>query len=185
MITDIEIKFYKENGYLIIQNFLTEEKVDELDRNYDNLRKDLAKQASIDYSDYQQEISQIRDIWKYDKTYRDLILENEIAEAAPLLFEDKSCRLLHDHIINKPINNNSIIPWHQDYTYWPTDNPNGLSLWLSFSDLDKNGGVLEIVPQSHTWGEEAPVDFMNDAKDFSKYDIKSLTVNKGDLVILE
>lgn len=185
MITTNDIKFYKENGYLIIRDFLSTQKIDELNMNYNQLRKELAKQAFIKYEDYQKEISQIRDIWKYNEAFKNLILRDEIAKVAPVFFKDGSCRLLHDHIISKPLNNNGIVPWHQDYTYWPTDNPKGLSLWLSFSDLDKDAGVLEIIPKSHILGEEKPMDFINDVKEFSSSDVKYLTVNKGDLVVLD
>lgn len=185
MITKNDIQFYKENGYLIINNFLSKQKVNNLNANYDYLRKKLAKKSLIKYSDYQKEISQIRDIWKYDEVFKSLILKEEIAKITPLFFKEKSCRLLHDHIINKPLENNGTVPWHQDYTYWPTDNPNGLSLWLPFNDLDEKSGVLEVVPKSHLWGEKTPVDFINDTNDFSNYDVKYLTVNKGDLVVLD
>jgi ectoine hydroxylase-related dioxygenase (phytanoyl-CoA dioxygenase family) len=184
MITNQDLQFYKENGYLIIQNFLTSQKIDELSFKYDELRIKLADSAGIKFADYQAEISQVRDIWRFDDTFKKLILIEEIAITAPLFFEDNSCRLLHDHIINKPIGNNGIVPWHQDYTYWPIDNPNGLSFWLPFSDLDENAGVLEVVAKSHLWGEEAPVDFINDQKDFSTDDVRYLTVRKGDLVVL-
>ncbi len=184
MITNKDLQFYRESGYLIIRNFLSSNKLDELSSKYDELRIKLAKSAGIKFEDYQEEISQVRDIWRYDEMFKSLILDEEIAEAAPLFFEDKSCRLLHDHVINKPLGNNGTVPWHQDYTYWPVDNPNGLSFWLPFSDLDENAGVLEVVAKSHLWGEEAPVDFINDQKDFSNYEVISLTVKKGDLVVL-
>jgi len=184
MITNENLQFYKENVYLIIHEFLSSEKVDELSSKYDALRIRLANSASIKISDYQEEISQVRDIWKYEEAFKKLILDDEIAQTAPLFFEDNSCRLLHDHIINKPLGNNGTVPWHQDYTYWPIDNPNGLSFWMPFSDLDENSGVLEVVSKSHLWGEEAPIDFINDKKDFTNYDVKHLTANKGDLVIL-
>lgn len=185
MIAANDIQFYRENGYLVIHNFLPKQKINKLSINYDSLRKKLARQSSIKYSDYQKEISQIRDIWKHDEDFKNLILKEEIAEITPLFFRSKSCRLLHDHIINKPLGNNGTIPWHQDYTYWPTDNPNGLSAWLPFSDLDKNSGVLEVIPKSHLWGEQTPVDFINDTNDFSKSNITYVTVKKGDLVILD
>jgi len=110
-------------------------------------------------------------------------LQEEIAQLAPLFFEDQSCRLLHDHVINKPLGNDGVVPWHQDYTYWPVDNPHGLSVWLPFTTLDEHAGVLEVIPKSHQLGEEKPVDFMNDDQDFQEY--TSLTVKKGDVVILD
>lgn len=184
MITKEDLQFYNENGYLIIRNFLSTDKLDILSSKYDNLKSKLADLAGIKFDDYQKEISQVRDIWRHDATFKDLILNEEIAKVAPLFFEKKSCRLLHDHIINKPLGNNGIVPWHQDYTYWPVDNPKGLSFWLSFSDLDENSGVLEVIAKSHLWGEEAPVDFINDQKDFSNYEVITLAVKKGDLVVL-
>lgn len=185
LITTEQINFYKENGYLIISDFISPFKIDQLDASYTSLRKKLANQSSLLEQDYENEISQVRDIWKYDNYFEKLILEEEIANAAPLFFEEGSCRLLHDHIINKPIGNNGVIPWHQDYTYWPTDNPNGLSLWLPFSELDKDAGVLEVIPKSHLLGEKRPIDFMNDSKCFASDDVKFMTVKKGDLVVLD
>lgn len=184
MISSKEVNQYKTNGYLILPNFIAEDRIDELNSKYKLLRKKLAKRASIKFDDYENEISQIRDLWKLDNTFRDLILEKEIFELAPLFFEDNSCRLLHDHVINKPQGRNGVVPWHQDYTYWPVDNPGGLSFWLPFSDLGENSGIIEAVPRSHLWGEEKPIDFMNDTKNFDESNIKRLTVKKGDLVIL-
>jgi len=184
MISEKELSSYQTNGYLIIKNVLNRENIDELKSKYKLLRKSLASIASIDFEDYEREISQIRDLWKFDDVFRDLILEKEIAQLAPRFFKQNSCRLLHDHVINKPIGRNGVVPWHQDYTYWPTDNPNGLSFWLAFNDLDKDAGVLEVVPGSHLWGEEKPVDFMNDNKVFDESSTEKLAVNKGDLVIL-
>ncbi|WP_445716261.1 phytanoyl-CoA dioxygenase family protein [Flavobacterium sp.] len=185
MISESQLHFYKENGYLIINDFLSSEKIDELSASYLKLREKLSEQAGISFEDYQKEISQVRDLWRFNEDYKKLILEDEIAKTAPLFFEDNSCRLLHDHIINKPKGNNGTVPWHQDYTYWPVDCANGLSFWLPFSDLDANAGVLEVIPKSHLWGEELPVDFMNDAKDFSNQEVTFLEVKKGDLVVLD
>jgi ectoine hydroxylase-related dioxygenase (phytanoyl-CoA dioxygenase family) len=185
LITTEQLNFYKKNGYLIISNFISPFKLDQLNARYTALRKNLARQSFLLELDYENEISQVRDIWKYDKYFEKLILEDEIAHTVPLFFNEGSCRLLHDHIINKPIGNNGVIPWHQDYTYWPIDNPNGLSFWLPFSDLGSTSGVLEVIPKSHTFGEEQPIDFMNDVKYFSPNEIKYLTVKKGDLVVLD
>jgi ectoine hydroxylase-related dioxygenase (phytanoyl-CoA dioxygenase family) len=184
MITKNDLQFYNENGYLIIRNFLSEEKIKQLDLNYEQLRKKLAKQASIKYSDYQKEICQIRDLWRYDKGFQNLILKDEISKIVPTFFEEGGCRLLHDHFINKPIGNNGIVPWHKDYTSWPIDNSNGLSLWLPFNNLDENSGVLEVIPKSHLLEEDKPVDFINDTIEFADNEIIKLTVNMGDLVIL-
>ncbi len=184
MISQKEIDAYHEQGYLIIRNFISDEKVEQLRLRYHSLRKKLSEASNIQYEDYEREISQVRDIWKFDDDYRRLLLEDEIARAVPQFFANKSGRLLHDHIIHKPKGNNGIVPWHQDYTYWPVDQSNGLSFWIPLEDLDEQSGVLEVIPKSHSKGEEAPVDFINNQKQFPKNDIRFLTVNKGDLVVL-
>ncbi|MDA7762095.1 phytanoyl-CoA dioxygenase family protein [bacterium] len=184
MISEKVLSSYQSNGYVIIKNFLSDEKINDLTSNYNTLRKRLARKASIKFEDYENEIFQIRDLWKFNESFKNLILEMEISQLAPLFFTNDSCRLLHDHVINKPLGRNGIIPWHQDYTYWPVDNSNGLSFWLPFNDLDAYSGVLEVISGSHLWGEERPMDFMNDNKSFDENRTEKLAVNKGDLVIL-
>ncbi len=57
MISESQLHFYKENGYLIINDFLSSEKIDELSASYLKLREKLSEQAGISFEDYQKEIS--------------------------------------------------------------------------------------------------------------------------------
>lgn len=183
-ITKEQLDFYNENGYLILKNVFNADIIDTYNEAYKKLRIRFAKECNIAINDYENEVSQIRDLWHHDKTFNQLLLNSELPRIAYKLMGESSARLLHDHIINKTKGNNDDVPWHQDYTYWPIDNPNGLSLWLPFLDLDKNGGVLEVIPKSHLKGEQKPVDFINDKFEFAEEDIAKLEVNKGDLVVL-
>jgi ectoine hydroxylase-related dioxygenase (phytanoyl-CoA dioxygenase family) len=179
-----QIDFYNENGYLILKNIFNPDQIDSYINAYRELRKQFANECKIEIEDYEREISQVRDLWHHDTTFNNLLLKSRLPQVAATLMGASSARLLHDHIINKTKENNDDVPWHQDYTYWPIDNPNGLSLWLPFLDLDENGGVLEVIPKSHKTGEEKPVDFINDKLDFSNKPTIKLTANKGDIVVL-
>lgn len=179
-----QIDFYRENGYLVLKNVFNTEEVDNYNKAYRQLRVQFASECNIEIDDYEREISQVRDLWHYDTTFNHLLLKSKLPQIAIALMGQSSVRLLHDHIINKNKQNNEEVPWHQDYTYWPIDNPNGLSLWMPFMNLDENAGVLEVVPKSHIRGEERPVDFINDSKDFSNEATVKLSANKGDLVVL-
>jgi ectoine hydroxylase-related dioxygenase (phytanoyl-CoA dioxygenase family) len=183
-ITNQQIEFYNDNGYLVLKDVFKTDAIDSYDESYRKLRSRFAKECNIVFEDYEREISQIRDLWHHDETFNKLLLNSHLPSIASKLMGQTSSRLLHDHIINKTKDNNDDVPWHQDYTYWPIDNPNGLSLWLPFMNLDENGGVLEVIPKSHKKGEAKPVDFINDKLDFSKETTIKLEVNKGDLVVL-
>jgi ectoine hydroxylase-related dioxygenase (phytanoyl-CoA dioxygenase family) len=183
-ITKEQIDFYNKNGYLILRNVFDLDEIDVYNRAYKQLRMRFANECQIEIEDYEREISQIRDLWYHDSSFKKLLLESRLPELASKFIGGNSARLLHDHIINKSKNNNDDVPWHQDYTYWPIDNPNGLSLWMPFMDLDENGGVLEVIPKSHKKGEEKPVDFINDKLDFSRENTIKLAASKGDVVVL-
>lgn len=182
MISKQQLEAYQNDGYLIIPGTIQASRLDQLYEAYRRLRAELADLCGVKFEDYIREISQLRDLWRFSSEFERFLFSEEIAKLAPQFFCSGECRLLHDHIINKPLDNNSIVPWHQDYAYWPVDNAEGLSFWIGFTDLDESAGVLEVVPGSHLWGEDAPVDFMNDGRKYECFE--ALAVRKGDIVVL-
>ena len=52
------------------------------------------------------------------------------------------------------------IQWHQDYSYWPLDTAEGVTLWVTLDDADLDNGCLRYIPGSHRAGERQPADFI-------------------------
>ena len=49
-------------------------------------------------------------------------------------------------------------PWHQDYPYWPVDQPEGLVVWLPLTPTDSDSGALRFARGSHRLGPRPVVD---------------------------
>lgn len=185
-ITTEQKKEFQETGFTVIKNAFDLDMVQNATEAFEVYVSQLANECNIQESEYRQVISQIRDLWKEIPLYRKLIFDSTLAVIASEFMDTTAARLLHDHIITKPQETSNEVPWHQDYPYWPTDHPGGLSCWLALDDVDENGGSLEVIPFSHREGECAPVDFIkNPRKDWENHPSKKkIAVKKGDLVVL-
>ncbi len=45
-----------------------------------------------------------------------------------------------------------IVAWHQDAYYWPLSPPESCTVWLAFSDSDRENGAMRVLPGSHRAG---------------------------------
>lgn len=185
-ITGEQKKEFDKSGALIVRKILSEDEVGEAISAHDSIMNMQAKESEIIESDYYSVISQIRDLWKFHDFFDQLIFCSALPFIAAQLMGKEAARLLHDHVISKPLERSHEVPWHQDYPYWPIDHPGGLSVWLALDDVDYDSGCLEIIPGSHVQGEEMPVDFIrNPNKALNQHPEKvKLPVKKGDAVIL-
>jgi ectoine hydroxylase-related dioxygenase (phytanoyl-CoA dioxygenase family) len=66
--------------------------------------------------------------------------------------------LFQDIFIGKPPGT-AAVQWHQDYSYWPLDSWDGLTMWLALDHTDVDNGCLRYIPGTHQLGEKRPADF--------------------------
>jgi hypothetical protein len=69
--------------------------------------------------------------------------------------------LFQDNLVWKRPGTGRAIEWHQDYSYWPLDCPEGLTAWLALDDADEDSGALVYAPGTHQLGECEPADFIS------------------------
>ena len=53
--------------------------------------------------------------------------------------------LFQDTVIWKPPNSQERVEWHQDYSYWPLDKPDGITIWISLTHASKQNGCLSFL----------------------------------------
>jgi ectoine hydroxylase-related dioxygenase (phytanoyl-CoA dioxygenase family) len=82
---------------------------------------------------------------------------------------------------------NSMLGFHQDWTFSDDYNYPALNLWVTLSDLTNNNGPLKIIPKSHKI--KTPIRARNLKSDLEKipdfvlnYFSKKLLLKKGDAV---
>jgi ectoine hydroxylase-related dioxygenase (phytanoyl-CoA dioxygenase family) len=185
-LTSEQINFFNTNGYIILRNIVSESDIIDAKISFDKLMKRFSEECNINYESYKNTICQLRDLWRYEPVFEKFTLDSILPNIASKLMGRPAARLLHDHLINKPLGNSSTVPWHQDYPYWPVDHSFGLSTWLPLDKVDSNSGALEVIKGSHLCGEEKPVDFINESRvEFDNHPKKEvLEVNTGDVVFL-
>lgn len=185
-LTATQIQFFHTNGYLVVRDIISTLDIEKAKTAFGNLMHRFAEECNINYADYSNTISQIRDLWKHEPVFNKFTLQSILPKFAAKLMGRPAARLLHDHLINKPFNNSSTVPWHQDYSYWPVDHSFGLSTWMPLDNVDMDSGALEVISGSHLYGEEKPIDFINDSRlEFDKHPDKAiLEVSQGDIVFL-
>lgn len=181
-----QISTYQEEGALIIRRAFTGDFISNVLEALNELVTRFAKECRISFREYIEVINQWRDLWKFHSLFEGLIFGSLLPKVAAQLMDRPAVRLLHDHVISKPLGNSAEVPWHQDYPYWPVDQNFGLSCWLALDDVNSESGALEIITGSHLNGEEPPVDFLQTIRtEFNHHpNRKIMPVKKGDIVVL-
>jgi hypothetical protein len=159
-ITDKDIAFYRENGYLGVQRVTTDEEVEWLREVYDQLIGikptglldglfDLARPyGTTDRPILGQLLQPERFLPQIKQTQA---WKNAHRISSRLLGEPLTNVDSWGHLIFKGANSPAETPWHQDEAYWDvTKDYNALGTWMPLDDVDTNNGCLWFVPKSHT-----------------------------------
>jgi len=178
--------FYDEHGYVVLAPQLSPDERAALRRALHALWERFAAEQGLPLDAYLENISQWRDLWRHDDTFRGALEGPRIWPAAAHFMGRAGARLLHDHVIAKPARASGVVPWHQDYPYWPVDTAEGLSCWCPLEDVGPEGGCLEVIDGSHRWGESPPADFLADDRGAldARPDRVRLPVPAGSVVVL-
>ena len=169
-ISDEQVRFYQENGFIQLPDVLSPEEVEEARRHLDEAMS-LQLTGGLDRtglrSDYDRVFLQKVNLWRDHEGIRELVFHPRLARIARRLSEAEGIRLWHDHALIKPNQDSKASPWHQDLPYWPMDRSGALSCWLALDDVDAVNGCMHFVPRSHTWGKLEPINLVNPQDIFS------------------
>ena len=58
-------------------------------------------------------------------------------------------RLWHDQVISKPPHDNGHFGFHHDFFFWPLSPPNIVSCWFALDDATVDSGCMHVMPKSH------------------------------------
>lgn len=158
-ISQEQIDFYAENGFVVIDDFLSPEELevwrDAVDEAVEN-RQDVKLagrrsdsrnwKASDSYYDYV--FVQRINLWMDNVKMRRLMLDARLGEMAAALAQVDGIRIWHDQaLIKQPWANPT--GWHLDNPYWSFSSPNAISLWVALDDATFQNGCLYFLPGTH------------------------------------
>lgn len=155
MISDEQLKFFKNQGFLPLENILDGEEMEFYSQTYDSFINN-----EFDTTDLRSDLSGVKDsnrelitqIMLPSSVYPDLLQhpmhQKGLKIAQQLLGDDMI--LDFDMLINKAPKTNQPTPWHQDAAYW-IDMPDkrALSIWFAIDEATLENGCMWYTPKSH------------------------------------
>jgi len=157
-LSDDQIEFYKENGYISGIRLLNDSQVE-------ILREELAALADptneAHHFFYEYHSNESKDpatilfhalgAWRISPAFHDLLWNPAFLVPAAQLLEGP-VRFWHDQLFCKPPLHGGRVAWHQDYSYWTRTKPMAhLSCWIGLDQSTRENGCVHYVPGSHRW----------------------------------
>jgi ectoine hydroxylase-related dioxygenase (phytanoyl-CoA dioxygenase family) len=174
-ITDEQVSFFRENGYVRLDNVLNDEELEVVRRGMEKARaerkgfvRDLAGGDGAD-EERRDRILQMLNLWENFPEIRAYALAPRVARLAQRLTGSPAIYLYHDQALIKEPGPSAASPWHQDQPYWPSKEPGMLSCWMALDDVTVERGCMQFIPGSHKWGEFPPISFKGDGPGLQDY----------------
>jgi ectoine hydroxylase-related dioxygenase (phytanoyl-CoA dioxygenase family) len=158
LLTDAQLSFFHEHGYLAGVRLLDDEQVEVL-------RGELAtlveashpgnhlfyEYNSNESADAARVLFHALGAWRITPGFHDLLWNPAFTVPASQLL-DGAVRFWHDQLFCKPARHGGVVAWHQDFSYWTRTRPMAhLSCWIGLDDATRDNGCVQYIPGSHRW----------------------------------
>lgn len=159
-LTEEQIAFFHENGYLSNIKILDEHQVEELRQELDEITDPNHPGNELFYEFSSNESADPDTVlfhslghWRITKGFHDVLWNPAFVVPASQLLGDVAVRFWHDQLFSKPAKHGGVVAWHQDYSYWTrTKSMQHLTCWVGLDDASIDNGCLHYIPKSHRWG---------------------------------
>ncbi len=153
-----QIEFFNENGYLAGIKILSDEQIEILRNELDDLMKpeQAANPLFYEYhnnesADKNKTLFHALGAWRVSKAFHDLLFHPAFTVPASQILGGQ-VRFWHDQLFVKPAKDGGVVAWHQDYSYWTRTVPMAhLTCWIGLDDSTRENGCVHYVPRSHKW----------------------------------
>ncbi len=160
-LTTEQISNYRENGFIVIENFLNSAELENWRTNTeDAVRARLASlelegaknehftnQGADPDNYYRQVFVQCVKLAETHAGMRKIMFDSRLGEMAATLAGVNGIRIWHDQALFKqPFGNPT--GWHLDNLYWSFTSRNAISLWVALDDATLSNGCLYYIPGS-------------------------------------
>lgn len=161
-LSQAQIDSYRENGFLIIDDFLNEEELNHwrssMDKAVNNRKGTKFPHSKLktgendginkDAQYFGKVFDQIINLWQTDDTMREIMLDKRLGKMAAQLAQVDGIRIWHDQsLVKRPWANPT--SWHLDTPFWSFSHKEALSIWVALDDVTIQNGCLYFMPGSH------------------------------------
>lgn len=156
MITDAQIKFYQDNGYLVIADVLDEITLARLRGAVDTF---VAASATVTCNDilYDLEddhradaprVRRLKSPDNHDEAFAALRAQPKVAAILSKLW-GTGVRFDKAKLNMKDAGGGAAVEWHQDWAFYPHTNDDLAAVGFMLDDVDQHNGPMMVVPGSH------------------------------------
>jgi ectoine hydroxylase-related dioxygenase (phytanoyl-CoA dioxygenase family) len=157
-LSDEQVAFYHENGYLAGVRILTDKQIEWLRRELEPLFHPQHEGRDLWYEYHTNESPDPSKVlfhalgaWRITPGFHDVLWHPALTMAASQLLGG-AVRFWHDQLFCKPAKHGGVVAWHQDYSYWTRTQPMAhLTCWIGLDDSTRENGCVHYVPKSHEW----------------------------------
>ncbi len=132
-----EIAKYNEDGYVVPKFRLSQETLEAIRRNYDQL-----------LSQHPEFVDYCPSLLAYDLSFLNYARTPEILDMAEQLI-GPDIALWNSSFFAKPAKKGRATPWHQDGEYWPIRPLATCTVWIAIDDSTPDNGCLRVIKGSH------------------------------------
>ncbi len=156
MISEQDFSFYRENGYLVVENVLSGDEVKELQR----VTEDFVEQARLvsthneiydledSHSAAEPRVRRIKTPHIHHESYAKMVAQPNILAVLQKLW-GPSIRFDVSKLNLKAAGYGAPVEWHQDWAFYPHTNDDLAAVGIMMDDVDDTNGPLMVIPGSH------------------------------------
>jgi ectoine hydroxylase-related dioxygenase (phytanoyl-CoA dioxygenase family) len=160
-LTPDQIASYRENGFLVIDDFLSPEELENWRKTVLSAvaerggKKMPGKDIKVGEDDginkdagyFGKVFDQLINLWQTHEGVRKLMLDERIGKMAAQLAGASGIRVWHDQaLFKRPWANPTA--WHLDTPFWSFSDREALSIWIALDDATYENGCLYFIPGS-------------------------------------
>ena len=156
MISERDIAFYDDNGYLVVGDVLSADDVRELRRVTDTFVENARHVTHHDHvydledshSATEPRVRRIKTPHMHHETYARMVAHPNIMAVLQKLW-GPSIRFDVSKLNLKSAGYGAPVEWHQDWAFYPHTNDDLAAVGIMIDDVDETNGPLMVVPGSH------------------------------------
>ena len=162
ILNESQIQSYRENGYLLVENFLNPEELEfwksavneaiisrggrKLPNSDTKTGEDDGINQDSDY--YGKVFDQMLNLWQTNDKVKKLMLDERLGKLVADLAGWEGTRIWHDQaLVKRPWANPT--SWHLDTPFWSFSDRRALSIWVALDDATLENGCLYFIPGSY------------------------------------
>lgn len=156
MLSQEQIRFYQENGYLLVEDVVTPEqlaKLQQITRGLIESSREVSESNDVydldeGHSPEAPRLTRIKLPHKQHPFFDEILKNSGVTEVLrDLLGENAS--LITSKLNTKAPGGGAAVEWHQDWAFYPHTNDDLLAFGLMLEDVALESGPLQVIPGSH------------------------------------